>query len=323
MSQDQPSSTYSPGVLVGLVLTCAAASLILIFVAPGKVMNVGYIIGQQLVWSLVVWALFRFTVQAHAEEKHGALTYLILFLTMAFSGVAGAQRYDTRLKEQLRAASPSIREAMRTAIKDLNSNGTQTIDATPRASGDVGKMEQFLKNSLKSLLETRTAYGQELKAAGQDELMSLAGIDKPGDLERRQAIARDLMVISDRFRTTYLAKMEAIRASIPSLDMDPDMRAGILKGFDAKFDRAKLSEQLGLDHEIFQSASRQIGILLKSRGQWRLVGGKLQFRRPQDLMAWNAEVRTIQDLSAREKRIQESGIKQAEGSMDLMDKAAR
>lgn len=325
-SSDKPSigsSSYSKRALISLVLVCVAAFVLIAFVVPGKVTDPGFIMGQQLVYALFVWVIFRVFLQGNELNKHGWVTFLSIYLTMVVAELLGSNLKDARLKSELKLATPSMKQAMNSAIAEMGGQKSSSIDTTPKASGDVGAMEHWLKENMKSLMDSAAAYQQELRDLGQDQLAGVTGVDQPGVLEHREAIAKKLMAASLQFKATYLMKMDSVRKSILELNVDEDMKRGIIQGFDNSYNRQNLEQALNLDFQAFQQVQHQCQILIQSRGHWSLADGQLRFQRNQDMEKFNEAYRAIQSINAKKAEILEASkkkITESEKSLDTMGK---
>lgn len=313
------SNFYSKWVLISLVLVCIAAFAVVAFVFPGDVTDPGFIMGQQLVFALLIWTLFRVFIQRNELNKHGGKTFFTIYLTMVVAGVLGSNIKEERLKSELKLAKPSIKQAMDSAIAGVGSSRLSSINTSPKANGDVGEMEHWLKESMKSLVDLGAEYQQELKGLGRDQLSGVAGVDQPGILEHREVIAEHLMSASLRFKSTYLARVDSVRNSILALNVGDDMKRGILEGFDKGYNRHNLEQTLDLDYQAFQQIQHQCQILIQTRGHWSLVGGELHFQRNQDMEEFNKAYRAIQSISAKETAILEDSKKQMRESEKNLD----
>lgn len=317
------SSFYSKRILVSLVLVCIVAFVVVAFVFPGDVTDIGFIMGRQLVFALLIWALFRFFFQGKEPHKKGGLTFFSIYLTLVVAGVLGSNIKEERIKLELSLAKPSMKQAMDSAIAEIGGNQPSKIDTNPKATGDVGEMERWLKENMKSLLDLGAAHQQELKDIGQEQLSGISGIDQPGVLEHRKAIAEKLMNASIQFKSTYLAKMDSVRNSILALNVDDTMKHGILQGFDKSYNRRNLEQTLDLDFQTFQQVEHQYQLLIQSRGHWSLVGGQVRFQRNQDMEKFNEAYQAILSINAKKTAILEDSKRQmvaGEKNLDALGK---
>lgn len=306
----RPSAWPSPAVLIGMVVAAVAGGLGNSHGGDGEDPSylLGYLLGASAFRALLVW-LVVWLVHFRGRDRPGAGPAYLLILGAAVLGAFASNLYQA-------GQADAVRASLSQTLARYEA-GEREVVTTPVATGDMGRIEQFGKESLKIEAEDRRAYETQLRAAGLDEAMAPQLLAKADGLDQARARLRAVSEVVARHRALGRSRVVELRAKAEALPIAPAARRGLIAGLDkGEQARGPARERLwDIEQAIVGEYVAAIDVLERARGRWGLEAGVLRFDRQAELDAFNAHIDRTKALGIEQQAIVAAQMKQRQAAL--------
>jgi hypothetical protein len=227
----------------------------------------------------------------------------------------GFSRGMGEMTEQRRQEQIARAEIVRTMDLAL-ADGVEAplIDTRPRSRGEVGKLEQALKEAFAAIQKIGKAFAADVDA------LDLDWKDGASNLSHAALRGRVERLTAAKARTeTYRAAMKAEMRSLPdrlgNTGVSSSLQRSFIRGFEQTIDDelADLDRSADLQLKVLDLHLAQTRYLLDRPWAWVVTGGRVTFYRTADMQRFNGfdgEFRTLkaaleeQDYQTRKKALE-------------------
>lgn len=317
MNEASPGSTARPGHLLWLALllpVCGVAAYFAHGMGSQGMHGMSYLSGQFLVLAAAGAALFYGLFM----RKHGGKFYLAVLAALFAAMYAGGSIGVDKQKQQAAIAMASTQEEMQrltTAIQKANANkdgGMQShvLEASPstapKAKGEYGEMERFMRDFMNSGVAFKNAYLHELQAIGWDTMMSAKRLQADRDMAESKSILAKARATISKFEgdtDNFFAKG---KASIDKLAISEDVKTGMRAGFEKGMvdTKKQIMQNWAMEREALQEVENMLN-LLADKKKWTVENEQLMFRKQADLDKFNTYNKSLEKIGQRQVELQQ------------------
>jgi len=275
--------------LIWLAIVCLACATYCA-IKPSEGDGFAYLIGLYLVPALIIWAIFRAVAMKKVKHKRSTMVFGFVFASMVVGGFIS----QAIMKSQIRTMSTSLKDAASLSSKNI------LVNTESKASGDIGKMDSFMKTAMNKFTESQNTYVASLGNAGAARLIGYSNVDKPGELGERLNIIENILTLANAHKAEVLGIVGSIRNDIATLDVSQESRDGLLRGFNNSMgDDKVVSANLDLGIMSFALYKMQHEMLARSPRHWALKDGRIMFNNNAERTAFNTIGLEMQDIQAK------------------------
>ena len=272
---------------------------------------IGIIGAASFIVAVVVWVIVYFAFVSSRAPRRGPIYFFILWAVVAAADTgaiflikAGADKQEAQEKAQFKVAAGEIGATFGKIASGSSAPGA--FDTRVKAQGDAGQLERLTKQFTGSIVADRQSYLAEARETGFPAFLRPQSLSSPGAVRRAQERIGDLHAIVGKYHARYDADLAGFRASVQAAQMSDQLKAGMLAGFDKSSadNRGGADRVWELEDSIFSEYGQALSVLSAGQGRWAVIGGKIEFRDPTDLQAFNAHVHRAQALAAEQQVLQ-------------------
>ncbi|MEW5949858.1 MAG: hypothetical protein AB1711_10680 [Thermodesulfobacteriota bacterium] len=279
-----------------------------------------YLFGYNLPLALFVWAIFYATV---ARKRRGKIrdykynmaagfSFLAIFISMIASSLIGFSQQ----KQYAKQALTEIQDQHSTMIdSSTDSQGLpkridKPIDTSPKARGDFGEMERFVKEFMNQMASQRNDYLLELEGIGWHSMLDPQRIRVDKGLIESKVIIRKAKEIVAKYQEKTNVLLRNAREKIQSLNMSASLKQEALAGFDRGMDKAKsqIETMWALERKAVTEVENIITLLSAKNDAWVVERGQILFYNDSDLNTFNSYIASIQSLVKQQQQIQKQSV---------------
>ncbi|MFZ6653880.1 hypothetical protein [Undibacterium sp. TJN19] len=302
--------------VAALVLTSIAAAILSYKVASKGMTNMAYLAGQFVVYALIIAVVFRSLL---LRKRDGKLFIVVFFAIYAAMLVAGSMSVEKQ-KKQAALAFASAQEEMKRISDALqkpgaDANSLPAIEAhtgdAPKASGEFGEMERFMKDFMNSAVTFRNQYQQELEAAGWNRLLDANRLKNDLSMIESQSILDRGKSIVSKYELKTNSLFDEGKSRIQSLNISEASKRDMLTGFESGLGKAmkESAEQWQMEKQIVEEVGNMIN-LLSDHKKWTVENNQFMFYTDGDMRKFNAYHQKIQDISKKQEETQKRRLEQ-------------
>ncbi|MFZ6874053.1 hypothetical protein ACO0LF_18505 [Undibacterium sp. Di27W] len=314
--------------LVLLLPACAIAAYGASCMGDKTMEGMAYLTGQLLVCAAAGAGIFyRLFLR-----KRGGVYYISVFLAFFIAMFAAGKISLDKQKVQANIAMQSAKEEMQRLATNIQKNNdnqdskvlSQVVEtgpaATPKASGQFGEMERFMKDFMNSAAAYKNAYLRELNAANWDQVMDFKRIKNDKDMLESKAIVEKAKAIISKFESNTDSLFDGGRAKINSLALDDSAKKSMLDGFNrgAQNSRNMIMQNWQMERKAVQEIEGMLN-LLADKKKWTLQGEQLMFRDEAPLAQFNRHQQKLQEILKEQQDIQQRQIQKNNKEMDKLN----
>src|SRR5688572_29226313 len=162
----------------------------------------------------------------------------VVILSAVLSSLKTSRRSQDKAQNEL--AVSEIGRAFESLTAEIDKPTTlgstiKPMDVTPRASGDVGEMERWLKTLMNSVAAQRNEYFAELNAIGWEKVLDGKRLQADRGLADSRKIVRQAKEIVAKARERSETLLRDARAGINNLNVSAAAKRSMIAGFDRKY----------------------------------------------------------------------------------------
>lgn len=317
----QGSNTW----IAALAVICFGIVGFGVFYSTNTISNPAFLAGQYLVYALFLWAVFRAVFLSKRGAKVSGISFVAIFIALFAGGLIAASNQQ----QQAAQAVLSIQQELgRVASASTDSSGLparieRTLAENPKAKGEYGEMERFVKELIDRFVAQRNDYLLELGAIGWNSILDAKRIKNDTTLSESKVMIERAKVIADKYEKKTADLMTGTRAHINALNMSESNKREMLAGFERGMSKSgkKIDKQWKLEKQVLLQFENII-LLLAARKNWVVQGEQILFHSEDDLARFNSYIGTIQRLVQQQEQIQKSSFAEASQNLNALKNAA-
>lgn len=328
MNTSNQSTTVSQGSniwLVALVVICIGIVGFGVFYSTNTISDPAFLAGEYLVYALFLWAVFHAVFLRKRGAKISGISFAALFTALFAGGLIAASKQQ---QQAVRAVSSIQKELGRVANASTDSSGfpariERAPVENPKAKGEFGEMERFVKEFIDRFIAQRNDYLLELDAIGWNSILDAKRIRNDTTLSESKMMIERAKIIADKYEKKTADLMNGTRAHINALNMSESNKLKMLAGFERGMSKSgkKIDEQWKLEKQVLLQFENII-LLLAARKNWVVQDEQILFNSEDDLTRFNSYIGTIQRLVQQQEQIQKSSFAEASQNFNALRNAA-
>lgn len=311
--------------VVALIVLCLGIIGFGVFYSTNTVSDPAFLAGQYLVSALMLWGVFHAVFLRKRGAKINSIAFAAIFSALFASGLIAASQQ----KQQAVQALSSIQQEMaRVTTATTDSSGLPTrieraAAETPKATGDFGEIERFMKEFIDRFVAQRNDYLLELEAIGWNSVLDAQRVKNDTTLSESKVMIDRAKTIVVKYEKKTAHLMESTRERINALNMAETTKREMLAGFDKGMGKAgeQIDEQWTLEKQVVLQVEN-IFLLLAASKRWVVEDQQILFYRDEDLARFNSYVQTIQKLTQQQEQIQKSSYSTTAENLEALKNAA-
>jgi|GEM_PF-2411378 len=308
-----------------LLPVCGAAAYMAYTMGSQSMHSISYLGGQFLVYSAIGAALFY----ALLLRKHGGKYYLTVLAALFAAMYAGGSIGVDKQKQQAAIAMSATQEEMQrltSSIQKANANKEGGMQAhiletspttAPKAQGEYGEMERFMKDFMNSAISFKNAYLKELQAIGWDRVMDAKRLQADRDMTESKAIIAKALATVTKFEADTDTLFANGKASIEKLAISEDAKQGMRAGFDKGANNTKnqIMQNWQMEREALQEVENMVK-LLTDKKKWTVEKDQVMFRQQADLDKFNTYNKNLEKIGQRQVELQQRQLNKSAVEME-------
>jgi hypothetical protein len=283
MNTTDQSSTVAKGSntwIAALGVVCFGIVGFGVFYSTNTISNPAFLAGQYLVYALFLWAIFHAVFLRKRGTKISGISFVAIFIALFAGGLIAASKQQ---QQAIQAVSSIQQELGRVASASTDSSGLPTrIERTPseipKAKGEFGEMERFVKEFLDRVVAQRNDYLLELDAIGWNSILDAKRIRNDTTLSESKMMIERAKIIADKYEKKTSELMNGTRAHINALNMSESNKREMLAGFERGMSKSGkvIDEQWKLEKQVLLQVENII-LLLAAKKNWMVQGDQIFF----------------------------------------------
>jgi len=308
---------------IALTLVCVAILGYGFFYSKNTSIDLAFLIGYNLPLTLVIWGLFYAAVARKRGAKIAGFTFLAIFVSMIASGLIGYSQQMHEAKEALSEIQGQYSELIEssTDAQGMPKRIEQPINTTPKARGEFGEMERFMKEFMDQMALQRNDYLLELEAIEWNSILDASRIkaDKTFVESNVTILKAKEVVTKYTIRTQEL--LENAKNKIRALNISESSKRSMLSGFERGMEKAKanIDAMWTLEAKTINEFENIITLLSAKKGAWVVDGEQILFYNDSDLERFNSYIASIQNIVQQQEKIQRQSVQTVNQNFDRMN----
>lgn len=293
-------------------------------------MRAAYSFGQ----ASLMWLLYHLLLKllTKGKEPFRGLSFLGIWIAL-FAGSFFSNDLPDSISKQSQAGNEAV------ALGEISKTYDQFIeqgqdesgmptrieslpDTAPKASGDIGEFERFMKVVLKDFAQIRNDYLLELDAIGWEQILMADRLARDAGMVESQLMIKRARDIVYKYKTKYEVRIERARGDILRLDMSEASRQSMSKAFDRGLDesRNKMNKLWSMELAVVDEFAAMIDLLEENPSVWVVENGQVFFDNDAVLARYNAHFNTIDRFVKEQIAMQEQSATNWKKSMETLVK---
>ncbi len=266
-----------------------------VFMSTNKIDRVAFLVGENAVYGLFVFVVFRVISGRKTTRALGACAYVAILSALVAASLIGAARQNAPMKRTAARLSQGISSVVDSSV-DAQGNPKiidTVLDTKKIESGEAGEIERFIKTYLNREVALRNDYIGGLQAIGFPDITDPNRIAN----DTRLVQSFEMLDKADSLLLTFKEKVHALQASarqeINTLAVDDSEKRHMQKSFDEGLRLSPAETLFDIQARCLIEYRAIFQLLKDTQGQWTVNKGKFNFQREQDLSAFQAHAETI------------------------------
>lgn len=267
--------------------------------------NLGYLVSYGIVNGLIIWGIFY----ALIIRKRGAVikgfSFIAIFVCLELSCFFGFLKHSS---EAMRAHSEIQNQYLEFVNASIDSQNVpkvieKPINTIPKAHGEFGEMERFVKEFLNQFVSQRNDYLLEVKAIGWDSLLDMNRLKADKTFAESRVKIRKARENVKRFKEQTDILYGNLDEKIAALNISERTKSKMLSNFNQGMEMAKkdLDTLLPLEDKIIDEFENIIDLLSERKGAWVIDGEHISFNNDNDLERFDSYISAIQKIANRQE----------------------
>lgn len=307
---------------ITLALVCAGILGYGFFYSTNTTDNLAHLIGYSLPLALIIWAVFYAAVARKSGVGIGGFSFIVIFICILASNLIGFSQQKREVKQAL----SEIQDQYSALIESsTDSQGfpkriEKPINTTPKARGEFGEMERFMKEFMDQMALQRNDYLLEVEAIGWNNILDASRIRADKTLtESRVTVQRANEIVKKYKEKTNKSLMQA-KENIQSLDISESSKKKMQLGFDLgmKVAKTNIDAMWFLEAKTISEFENIMNLLSARKGNWIVEGEQILFYNESDLHKFNSYIAAIQNIANQQEEIQRQSIQTVNRNFDRL-----
>ncbi len=305
---------------IALAIICLVILAYGFFFSKNTNNDFAYLIGYNLPSSLIFWYIYYASVARKKSTKTGAFSFIAIYICMIASSLIGYSNQKHNAEKMLSEVQVQFSNLVDSATdtRGMPRRIEKPIDVTPKAHGDYGEIERFMKTYMDEIISLRNDYLLELEAIGWNRILDAERIkDDTGFIESKIIIRKAKQIVEKYQKKTDIL-MSKTRKDILSLKIEEPLKRELLQGFERGVERAKVqnNEMWGMERDVIGEFENIINLLSARSGSWVVQDGKLTFYNEEDLSRFNYYIASIKSIVSKQNQIQKQSLESFNRNMN-------
>jgi len=316
----QGSNTW----IAALAVICFGIVGFGVFYSTNTISNPAFLVGQYLVYALLVWAVFNAVFLRKRGAKISSISFVAIFIALLAGGLIAASKQQ---QQATQAVSSIQQELGRVTSASTDSNGLparieRTPAENPKAKGEFGEMERFIKELIDRFVVQKNDYLLELDAIGWNSLLDTKRIKNDTTLSESKVMIERAKIIVVKYEKKTADLINGARGDINALNMSELNKREMLAGFEKGISKSskKIDDQWKLEKQVLLQFENII-MLLAARKNWVVQDEQILFQSKDDLAKFNSYIVTIQRLGQQQEQIQKSSFTEVNQNLNALKNA--
>ena len=307
---------------IALALVCAAILGYGFFYSKNTTSDLAFLIGYNLPSTLLIWGIFYAAVARKRGAKIAGFSFLVIFVSMIASGLVGYSQQKHEAKEALSEIQSQYSELIEslTDAQGFPKRIEKPIDTTPKARGEFGEIERFMKEFMDQMASQRNDYLLELEAIGWNSILDANRIKADKTFVESKVIIQKAKEVVTKYTKRTQELLENVRGKIRSLNISESSKRSMLSGFERGMVKAKanIDAMWSLEAKTINEFENIITLLSAKKGAWVVDGEQILFYNDSDLERFNSYIASIQSIVKQQEAIQRQSVKTVNRNFDRM-----
>jgi len=186
----------------------------------------------------------------------------------------------------------------------------EAIDTTPKAKGDLGEIERFMKTFLNRMASQQNNLLIELDAIGWDRILDPDRIKKDKTLAESKMLTQKANDIVHKYKAQTYILLDNAQKEISALKISESNRRGMLNGFKESMtnQRPQIDAMWDFESKVISEFENIFALLSARQGTWEIQNDEFLFARQSDANIFNSYITAIHEHTARQQAIQKQNI---------------
>lgn len=291
------------------VITLAAVCFGIIaygyFYSKNTTNNSSVLFGANLPLGLAIWFFLHAAFGRKKDDLKAGLSFLVIFSSLIASDLIGFSQHKSAAMQVITEIQNSFNVTQSASDPQGLQQNTDVRVNTPKAKGELGEIERFMKTHTNSNATLNKNYALELEAIGFGKLLDMDRLMQDKNLVESKIIIQKAHQIVSKYRSKIFVLLDDFRMEIGNLNVSDNVKQEMANGFDKSMaiSRPQLSELWDLEAKSISESENIISLLARKKGSWVAQNGQILFSSESDLNSYNSYVATLQALATKSEAI--------------------
>lgn len=308
---------------VALALVCVAILGYGFFYSNNTTSDLAFLIGYNLPATFLIWGVFYAAVARKRGARIVGFSFLAIFISMIASELIGYSQQKQEAKQALSEIKSQFSELIEssTDAQGLPKRIEKPINTTPKASGEFGEMERFMKEFMDQIASQRNDYLLELEAIGWNGILDTNRIKTDKNFVESKVTIHKAKEVVAKYTKNTQTLLESTKNNIRSLNISESSKTSMLSGFDRGMEKAKenIDAMWSLEANTIKEFENIITLLAAKKGAWVVEDEQILFYNDGDLARFNSYIASIQNIVKQQEAIQRQSIQRANRNFDRIN----
>ena len=187
------------------------------------------------------------------------------------------------------------------------------INTTPKARGELGEIERFMKEFMNQMMSQRNDYLLEIEAIGWNDILDANRIKADKTFIESKVTIQKAKEIVKKYKEQTNTLFSNTKDNIRSLNISETSKREMLSGFDRGREKSKKNVDAlwSLEGKTINEFENIINLLSARKGAWIVEGEQILFYNDSDLERFNYYIASIQKIVAQQEEIQRQSVQTA------------
>ena len=241
---------------------------------------------------------------------------------MIASGLIGYSQQKQEVKQALSEIQDQYSEIIESSTdsQGLPKRIEKPINTTPKARGEFGKMEKFMKEFMDQMVSQRNDYLLELEAIGWNSILDANRIKSDKTFIESKVTIQKAKEVVKKYKNQTNKLLNSAKENIRSLNVSESSKKKMLSGFDRGMEKAKknIDAMWSLEGKTINEFENIITLLSAKKGAWVVESEQILFYKDSDLERFNSYIASIQNIVKQQEAIQRQSVQTVNRNFDRM-----
>ena len=307
---------------ISLALLCVGILAYSLLYSENTIDNLPYLIGYFIPWALLIWAAFIVVVGKTRQLKVAGLSFLAIYGSLIVSALIGLSQQKQEAVQAITEIQDQYAALIRSSVdsQSMPKSIERRIDTTPKAQGELGEVERFMKEFISQMASQRNNYLLELAAIGWDRILDPQRIESDKTLAESKVTVEKAKAIVEKYDQETNVLLGNARQRIQTFDISAASKQEMTSGFDRGMEKAKqdIYALWALEKKVVYEFENIFNLLFEIRGTWVVSEGQILFHNDDDLNRFNSYIASIQSLVNQQAKIQRRSVETVNRNFDSL-----